>query len=131
MPIFTTKDMTAVLRDTAANTQPHELCIAWHRQDQQAFWGGKKTLEKDMREWRKMKRQNQLYINPEESREVKIDGSPWHILILHEGTPENPHQIGLDPLGFGIDDKMILVDGVIYFFKNKENRDMIVNYVMK
>jgi hypothetical protein len=78
-----------------------------------------------------MKRQNKLFINPDENREVKINGQPWHILIVQEGTMEDTREIGWDPLGFGIDDGMLMVDGYIYFFKNKENRDMVANYVMK
>jgi len=131
MSIIRPDQMRDLLRHSAANIQPNELCIAWHRHERHAFWGGKKSLEQDMRNWRKAKRQNKIYINPEESREVNINGKPWHILIVQEGTPENTHQIGYDPLGFGIDDKIILVDGMIYFFKNKANRDMIVDYVMK
>jgi hypothetical protein len=131
MSIINAEKMTGLLRHSAANIQPNELCIAWHRHQHHAFWGGKKSLEEDMRNWRKAKRQNKLYINPKESREVKINGEPWHILIVQEGTPENTRQIGFDPLGFGIDDMTILVDGMIYFFKNKANRDMVATYVMK
>lgn len=131
MSTIIAKDMVDLLRYSAANIQPNELCIAWHHNERHAFWGSKKTLEEDMRRWRKAKRENRLYINPKESREVKINGKPWHILIVQEGTPEDTKQIGYDPLGFGIDDIQILVDGMIYFFKNKANRDMIVDYVMK
>jgi hypothetical protein len=123
--------MTKLLQHSAANIQPGELCITWHRQQRLAVWGGKKSLEIDMRNWRKMKRQNKLFINPDENREVKINGQPWHILIVQEGTMEDTREIGWDPLGFGIDDGMLMVDGYIYFFKNKENRDMVANYVMK
>ena len=131
MSIIRTDQMTAMLRQTADNIQPNELCIGWHRNLQHPGWGDKKSCEDNMRNWRKAKRQNKLYINPKESREVKINGEPWHILIVQEGTPEDTRRIGFDPFGFGIDDMTILVDGMIYFFKNKANRDMIVDYVMK
>jgi hypothetical protein len=131
MSIIIAKDMVDLLRHSAANIQPNELCIAWHRKLGKAGWGDKKSCEDNMRNWRKAKRQNKLYINPKESREVKINGEPWHILIVQEGTPENTRQIGFDPLGFGMDDVQILVDGMIYFFRNKANRDMVANYVMK
>jgi hypothetical protein len=130
MSIINVEKMTELLRHTADNIQPNELCITWHRQQRMAVWGSKKSLEVDMRNWRKMKRQNKLYINQEENREVKINGQPWHILIVQEGTMENTRQIGWDALGHGVDD-MILVDGYIYFFKNEANRDMVANYVMK
>jgi hypothetical protein len=130
MSIYPEK-MTALLQHTAANIQLNELCISWHRVLQKAVWGSKKSLEEDMRNWRKLKRQNKLFINPEEHRVVHINGEPWHILIVQEGTMEDTKEIGCDPLGYGIDEGMLMVDGYIYFFKNKANRDMVATYVMK
>jgi hypothetical protein len=38
---------------------------------------------------------------------------------------------GGDVVGMGFDDGPFLVNGQIYCFKNKDNRDIIFNHVMK
>jgi hypothetical protein len=91
-------------------------CFAWNTNDE---------LKGDMKNWRKLRREGKLTIMPENSETHTLDGKEVYILVLTEEG-----RLGWDPLGHCFDDP-ILVDGLIYAFTIKENRDRVQAYVME
>jgi hypothetical protein len=89
-------------------------CFAWLTNDH---------LKSEMKNWRKMRREGKLTIHPDNSETHTIDGKEVHTLVITEGS------VGWDPLGHVFEDR-ILVDGLIYAFTIKENRDRVQAYVM-
>ena len=90
-------------------------CFAWSTND---------ALKIGMKKWRKDRLEGKLTILPENSITITIDGKEVYILVLTDDATEK-----WDPLGHCFDDR-ILVDGFIYAFTIKENRDRVEAYVM-
>ena len=89
-------------------------CFAWLTNDQ---------IKSEMKKWRGMRREGKITILPDNSETHTIDGKDVYTLVITEGS------VGWDPLGHCFDDR-ILVDGLIYAFTIKENRDRVQAYVM-
>jgi hypothetical protein len=115
--------IAAVGRTAFKSMRANETVFFSHRPMQCFGWLSNDMLKPEMRRWRAMKRAGTLYIMPENSETHTIDGKEVYVLVL---TTED---YGFDKLGHVFDDP-ILVDGLIYAFTIKENRDRVQAYVM-
>jgi hypothetical protein len=68
----------------------------------------------------------QISVMKENNHTVKIKGITYYILIVNSDS-ENMSKAGL----LLFDNFSIMVDGTIYIFKHKTNRDNIFNYIKK
>ena len=108
-----------------------ELFFCFHREANDFMWGNKEEATEQMKMWRKQKKQGKIHISPDNNETKLIHGTTWYILVVQEGSsPETIEPVGIDRIGLGFDN-IYLVDGYIYCFKQKENRDAIYEYVMK
>ena len=108
-----------------------ELFFCYHRGEKDFMWGNKEEATEQMKIWRRQKKEGILHMNPKNNATKLINGTTWYILVVQEGSsPATIKPIGIDRLGLGFDDPY-LVDGFIYCFKQKTNRDAIYEYVMK
>lgn len=84
-------------------------------------------MKVQMRQWRKLVKRGLLTIRFVNSKERTLeDGITWYWFVVQ---PTNPYECDMDSLG-----AMLLgewVDGFIYCFKSKENRDRVQEWVMK
>jgi hypothetical protein len=132
--MFYTKDMREAVQDTIAGRQKSrgEIAFAYHRQAKDTMWINKDEMTEQMKIWRKQKKAGDLHLNPKNNRTKVIGGKTWYIFVVQEGPdPEHIKPIGIDPIGFGFDEGMFLVDGMIYAFKDVRNRDMTYEYIMR
>jgi len=133
MQIVQIKEMKKALKWVLEDRQKKgrkELFFCYHRGVQDFMWGNKDEATEQMKIWRQQKKKGILHMNPYNNQTKLINGQEWHILVVQQGaTPETIESIGIDRCGLGFDDTF-LVDGFIYCFKQKENRDMIYKYVM-
>lgn len=106
-----------------------ETFFYYHRAMETCCWGTNEELRDEMLSWRNQKRDKTLVIIQENNHEFVIDGKTYYTLTLTQtdknGTAE---QIGFDPLGVGAGR---FVDGIMYWFVAKANRDAVYNYVME
>lgn len=78
-----------------------------------------------MKDWRKKIRQGKLQcIEYNNKTKTTDDGRVWYILVMQQSNIENDT---MDNLGLMLLGEM--VDGCIYAFKSKENRDKIFEYI--
>jgi len=135
MTFFNAKDMRSHLKhmvDDRQKKERGELFCFYHRKSENTCWGNKPELVEQMKIWRKQKKQGTLHLNPYNNRTKVIAGETFYILVVQQGSsPETIEPIGIDPFGFGFDEGMYLVDGMIYAFKHEANRDAVFAYVMK
>ena len=82
-------------------------------------------MKTQMRMWRKLAKIGGLTIRFINSKSKTLDdGKTWHWLVI-----QPTGYTGIDPLGAMVLGEM--VNGFIYCFKSKENRDKVQEYVMK
>ena len=98
----------------------------YHRGLKDIGFNTKELVTSDMKHWRKLRKFSMVDIKETNHRECKINGRQYYTLVVQSPNGE----IGLDPTGMGWDDISFLVDGYIYYFQKKANRDMVYKYVM-
>lgn len=134
MELVRTQDMRQKLKEVLADRQKKgrgEMFFTYHRKVKEFMWGNKEEATGQMKMWRQQKKQGLIHINPFNNQTKLINGQEWYILVIQEGSsPETITPLGIDRCGLGFDCPY-LVDGFIYCFKQKINRDAIYEYVMK
>ena len=105
-----------------------DLCLFFHHDEKEFGLLNKHELEQQMRYWKKEVKANKLKIREYNNQTKIVDGKEWHILVIQpyddNKLPDySPCLFGMLVLNFG-------VSGYIYAFDNKNNRDMIYQYVM-
>jgi len=124
------QDLKGVIADR--DKKQGDIFFCFHREANQFMWGSKELATEQMKEWRRMKKEGEIHMNPKNNRTRIIGGKEWHILVVQYGSsPEAIQSIGIDSLGMGFDDGQFFVDGLIYCFKSQVNRNRIFEYVMK
>ena len=83
-------------------------------------------MKTQMRDWRKFAKEGKITIRFINSKSRTLeDGNTWHWFVVQPTNGE----CDFDSLGLMVLGEM--VDGFIYCFKSKENRDRVQEYVMK
>jgi hypothetical protein len=133
---YTAKDSKEFLKEVVADRQKdknnrRETFFFRHRNTDQVCWGTNDELREEMISFKKAKENRDLHINHLNNRVKMIGGQKWFILVVQQGaSPAEIEPIGIDRLGFGFDDGMFLVDGMIYVFRHEANRDAVYKYIM-
>jgi hypothetical protein len=105
-----------------------ESCFYWHRQMQEVCWATNDDIRDQAKLWKQaMKKGDQLQFLEHNCQTKLVNGEEWHILVCGHKTKD----LGIDPLGMGIDDSIFMVSGLIYWFKHKDSRDAIFAYLTK
>jgi hypothetical protein len=105
-----------------------ETVFFWHKLSRQVGWNTNEEMRQQAKLWKRdMKNGNKLQFLECNCQSKLINGEEWHILVCGHETKD----FGIDPLGMGIDDGSLVVSGMIYWFKNKESRDIIFKYLTK
>jgi hypothetical protein len=106
-----------------------ETFFYYHRRMEDTMWGTNEELIVELKSWRKQKRENTLTIDEENNNEFVIDGRTYYTLVLTELDADGEAKdIGLDRLAIGVS---YFVDGLVYWFVAKANRDATYKYVME
>jgi hypothetical protein len=80
-----------------------------------------------MKQWREFAKQGKLIIRECNLAQLKDDDeSKWYVFVV-QNTDEKKNNMDM----FGMFILSVMVDGYIYAFKSKTNRDNIRDYVMK
>jgi len=106
-----------------------ETFFYYHRKMEDTHWGTNEELLVEMKSWRKQKREKRLTIIEENNNEFVIDGKTYYTLVLTQLAADGEAMsIGFDKLAIGVKH---FVDGMVYWFAAKANRDAAVKYVME
>ena len=117
---------TVKLQRAVADKKRGEICMFYHREAEDIGFNNKELVGADMKNWRTLRKQGKVEILEENNKKCKIKGRTYYILVV-----QIPNiRMGIDPTGMGWDDVSFLVDGYIYYFQTKVNRDMVYKYVM-
>ena len=100
-----------------------EIMMTFIRRADDFSWFDKATTTEQMKLWRKLAKQKQIQIT--ETFESEQFGKILYCFVL-QSTDEDADT--LCPFGVCLD---CLVDGYVYAFRKKENRDATMSYVMK
>lgn len=99
----------------------------YNRELKDMCFARKEEINEEMKNWRKLRKQGKVEILEENNRDdCKINGRQYYVLVLQ--SPNG--RMGVDTTGIGWDDVSVLIDGYVYYFQKKVNRDMVFNYVM-
>jgi hypothetical protein len=123
------KNCEELLLKTHRNRQKNrnETFMFYHRTFNTTVWGNNDELRNQMKIWKKQKKQGILTIDEENNYEFNVDGTMYYTLTLTRLENGNCVEIGFDKLGIGVG---MFVDGLVYWFLHKENRDAVFQYVM-
>mgnify|MGYP003674386974 CR=1 FL=1 len=119
-------EATERLQRAASDKKRGEICMFYHREAEDICFNNKEFVEVDMKNWRKSRKQGKVRMLEGNNRDCKINGRQYYVLVLQSANG----LFGIDPTGMGWDDTNFGVDGYIYYFQKKVNRDMVFNYVM-
>ena len=114
------------------NKKTSDICFNYHKQQEQMAIMNKEEMTATMKMWKKQQKQNILTINPNNHREPNIFGTRHYSLTLQQLKSNGDYEdIGVDRVSLmGCDDYSFVVNGITFFFKKEENRDMVYRYVM-
>jgi hypothetical protein len=100
-----------------------EIMLTYYRAGNDFSWFDKATTVKQMKVWRQQAKQNICKIS--ESFEVEKFGKTFYCFVV-QFTDEDFNSLCRLGVALGI-----FVDGFVYSFFKKENRDATMSYVMK
>ena len=108
------------------NIRENEICFFWHVNTEVVGYNNSEIMRDNLKTWKQQKKQGILKIQEANNRTFEINGKKYYALVVQDTDMEkNPP---IDPLAFGLG---FHVSGLVYFFKNKKNRDAIVEYLNK
>ena len=105
-----------------------ETFCYYHRITKQLMWGNNEEMTDQMKIWKQQHADGDLTIYDANNQEFVISGKTFYTLTLTPVKDGEAQQCGFDPLGVGVKH---LVDGYMYWFVHKANRDAVVKYVME
>ena len=119
-----------LLEDLVADRQKSrkESFCFYHRITKQLMWGNNEEMTDQMKVWKKQHADGDLTIYDANNQEFVISGKTFYTLTITPVSDGEAQQCGFDPLGVGV---RHLVDGYMYWFVHKANRDAVVKYVME
>jgi len=130
MPLFFSRsDINDKYNYAMKMKESSDLCLFFHHDNKDFGVLNKQELEQQMRYWKKEAKAKKLQIREHNNQTKIVDGKEWHILVIQ---PYNDDKLSdYNPCLFGALVLNFMVQGYIYAFDNKNNRDMIYEYVMK
>lgn len=122
--VFITEESKVNLADAAKTRDKKrgENVLFWHRKLQDYMWATNEEIMEQVEMWRA---KGCFFAAEYNSVSKQIEGKDYHLMVVQ--NKDGP--MGFDPLGSGFDDGVYLVDGLIYVFKHKENRDSCAEYL--
>ena len=117
--------------------QTADICFFAHRESLMTHGClnvfNKEELTEQMKMWRKLAKQGKLKIHDYNCKSAYLPNNNecWFLVVqaYDPSTNEIKEEQPLDPVGWFLCDE--LVDGYMYVFKSKKNRDAVQEYVMK
>jgi hypothetical protein len=106
----------------------NDLAVTFIKDRKDFMLLNKEEMNEQMKIWRQQAKNGLIVIN--DCNDFKLrdeDEKKWYVFVVQ--NRDETKSCGIDP--FGIYILGILVDGYVYAFKSKTNRDNIRNYVMK
>jgi hypothetical protein len=129
MSVVSRVQIMSALRLASADERSGEICMFLHREMNDIGFYDKEQVNERMLAWRRLRKQGKLRILEDNNKDdCKINGKQYYVLVVGSTNPNGG--FGMDPTGLGWDDRQFLVDGHIYYFQKKVNRDMVYKYVM-
>ena len=127
MSFNSTKEVTQFVHSAMDDKRPGEICMFFHRGANDMSYYNKAQLAREAERWRDLQREGNVeLLECNNKDEVFIKGKHFYIFVVqHKGK-----EVGLDKTGMGWDDRTFLVDGFIYYFEDKFQRDTVYKYVM-
>jgi hypothetical protein len=98
-------------------------CFFWQHQAKQLSWLDKKDLDDQFKRYRQLIRQGSWRVLEVNNRTFTLSKREWHCLVV---TPD-----GCEPDIASFKLFNFYVDGFVYWFSNKNNRDSMYNYLSK
>ena len=115
--------MKSWLRSAMKNDkQKGDICLFRHKATNTICWNDREDWQIQMKSFRNARKDGFLKILEKNNQTVHIRGRPMYILVIHQDD-------NIDTFGFGFDTPLF-VDGFIYAFLKKENRDASYKYIM-
>lgn len=113
-----------LVQSAVNNIRENEICFFWHFNTEVVGYNNSEIMRGDLKTWKQLQKQGMLTVLEANNRTFEINGKKYYALVVQDtDMDKNPP---IDPLAFGLG---FVVSGLVYFFKNKKNRDVIVEYL--
>lgn len=126
MSIYHREGVCSLWRRAKEDQKKGEVCIAWHNSARQLMWCSRPQIGCEMERFRGLIRDKKLECRDYNNFERKdCDGKVWYSYCIQPTDKEM--NVGGNPINlfvFGV-----MCDGFTYFFKSRENRDALFNYI--
>lgn len=127
MSHYSREMMMKEYKNVEKELQPSDLCFFFVERLNCFSYMDKTELQKQMREWKQLVKEQKIYVIAEHNFDLKIKGTPYYILVIQGAGIRNYSKAGL----FLFDNNSLGVDGWFYCFTLKKNRDMVYEYIYK
>jgi len=107
-----------------------DICWGYHQLIKGMTFLNKEEMGRQSKKWRQRAKEGKLKIHAYNNiAKTSFDGREWHLLVI---TPyKDGHLKVLHPDPAVVMIMKEYINGYVFFFKRKENRDSIYEYVMK
>jgi hypothetical protein len=124
---YNMKEMGDLTTETIATRQKQtrgEICFYFHHAIGDTAWCNKAEIQEESKRSRKLVKKGLLTMREENNKTLEIDGKNYHLFVVQH-TDDTSNNI--DPLAMA---NGLMVDGWVYFFTQKHNRDVLYKYIM-
>lgn len=131
MEVFTSADIEQKWNRAVSMMRPDHLALAWHIKESDVGYLRNREVKENMYNWRQEAKRGEMKIQEENHNTITDkNGMKWYVLITQYIDPNTKtYSSWNDPVYLFIHGMM--VNGIAYYFREKVNRDMVYEYVMK
>ena len=100
-------------------------CWSWHHHEKDFMWCDTDMFNTECKRFRKLRKEGKIIIREENNQTHKLGNVEWHCFVVtsvNNSMQMCPASLNL----FGMD-----VDGSVYWFNKKTNRDIVYKFLIK
>jgi hypothetical protein len=122
---FNSVQLTEYLTHSVKDRQGGEIAWMWFVAKNDVSFYTKDIMRDQCKSWKKLIKEGKVHpVSEEFNASPIVGGKQFHTFCI---CPTDTELI--DPTGFGWEDGGAVIKGFIVYFKNKENRDALFNYL--
>lgn len=120
----TIKKMDTMMKNAIATLdRDSEIAFAYNVYRNEFSFFNKKDMVTNIKQWKEDIRQHKLNIGYENCATAYFNGKKYYTFVLqYENVP-------IDPTGYCWENSSFVVNGFIYYFRRRSNRDIIIQWI--
>jgi hypothetical protein len=119
-----TEGMRDYITHAIRDRQRGEIAWMWHQKQNEVAFGTKEDMRGQTKEWKRhIKMGKILPVLEDNNKSPIVGGKQYYTFCVC------PVEWEIDPSGFSWEKETFLINGIIVYFKSKENRDALFKYL--